>query len=102
MPLLDHLHPPLHPHHHWESFHSNWATRLADELNDNWLPEDYIAEEQTHAGGHLEIDVATFAQPSEAGMAQPQQGGQRYSRLTYGRPLPLVTPCRRSFPTASR
>lgn len=34
MPLLDHFHPPLHPRHHWESFHSNWATRLADALND--------------------------------------------------------------------
>jgi pimeloyl-ACP methyl ester carboxylesterase len=32
MPLLDHFHPPLHPHHHWESFHSNWATRIAPAL----------------------------------------------------------------------
>ena len=32
MPLLDHFRPPLYPRHHWESFHSNWATRLADAL----------------------------------------------------------------------
>ncbi len=66
MPLLDHFHPPLHPRHHWESFHSNWATRLADMLNDHWLPPEFIAEEYTHAGTRLEIDVATFEQPSPA------------------------------------
>lgn len=62
MPLLDHFHPPLHPQHHWESFHSNWATRLADALNDQWLPSEFLAEEYTHAGSRLEIDVATFEQ----------------------------------------
>src|SRR4051812_36501793 len=45
MPLLDHFHPPPHPRHHWESFHSNWATRLADELNERWLPPEFMAEE---------------------------------------------------------
>jgi Protein of unknown function (DUF4058) len=62
VPLLDHFHPPLHPRHHWESFHSNWATRLADDLNDHWLPPEFIAEESTLAGARLEIDVATFEQ----------------------------------------
>jgi hypothetical protein len=64
MPLLDHFHPPLHPQHHWESFHSNWATRIADALNDSWLPPEFIAEEYTHAGSRLEIDVATYEQGS--------------------------------------
>jgi hypothetical protein len=45
MPLLDHFQPP----HRWESFHSNWATRLADALNER-LPPEFIAEEHTHAG----------------------------------------------------
>jgi hypothetical protein len=63
MPLLDPFHPPLHPNHHWESFHSNWATRLADALNDRWLPPEFLAEEYTHASTRLEIDVATFEQP---------------------------------------
>ena len=44
MPLLDHFRPPLHPRHHWESFHSNWATRIADALNDQWLPPEYLAQ----------------------------------------------------------
>jgi len=60
MALLDHFRPPLHPLHHWESFHSNWATRIADALNERWLPREFLAEEHTHAGTQLEIDVATF------------------------------------------
>jgi hypothetical protein len=66
MPLLDHFHPPLHPYHHWESFHSNWATRLADALNDQWLPPEFMAEEHTHAGSQVEIDVATFEKSAPA------------------------------------
>jgi hypothetical protein len=59
MPLLDHFHPPLYPHHHWESFHSNWATRIADGIA-ALLPTDYQVEEHTHAGVGFEIDVATY------------------------------------------
>ena len=77
MGLRDHFRPPLHPAHHWESFHSNWATRIADALNERWLPREYLAEEQTHAGTNLEIDVATFEQrsgdlhPLDAGALPP-------------------------------
>ena len=59
MPLLDHFRPPLYPRHHWESFHSNWATRIADALNEH-LPPEYMAEEHTSAGARLEIEVATY------------------------------------------
>lgn len=69
MGLRDHFRPPLHPLHHWESFHSNWATRIADALNERWLPREYLAEEHTHAGAQLEIDVATFAHAPTATVA---------------------------------
>lgn len=59
MPLFDHFHPPLHPHHHWESFHSNWATRIADGIA-AVLPPEYQVEEHIHLGTSVEIDVATF------------------------------------------
>ena len=59
MPLLDHFHPPLSPHHHWESFHSNWATRIADGIAP-LLPADFQVEEHTHAGVGFEIDVAAY------------------------------------------
>jgi hypothetical protein len=72
MPLLDHFHPPITPHHRWESFHSNWATRLADYINDR-LPADFFAEENTHSGTSLQIDIATYeregAQPAGNGAA---------------------------------
>src|SRR5688572_19393077 len=60
MPLLDHFHPPLSAERHWESFHSSWATKLADTLTERWLPPNYIAEEHVHLGPVVEIDVATF------------------------------------------
>src|SRR5215470_6345178 len=59
MPLFDHFHPPLYPHHHWESFHSNWATRIADGIA-AVLPPEFQVEEHTHAGPGFEIDVATL------------------------------------------
>lgn len=59
MPLLDHFRSPLQPHHHWESFHSNWATRLADALTEH-LPPGFLAEEHTYAGNRTEIDVAAY------------------------------------------
>jgi hypothetical protein len=63
MPLLDHFRPPIHPRHGWEAFHSNWATRLADALNDRWLPPEFFAEEHTHGNARLEIDVASYEGP---------------------------------------
>ncbi len=62
MPLLDHFHPPLSVERHWESFHANWATKLADALTERWLPANYIAEEHVHLGPFIEIDVGTFKQ----------------------------------------
>jgi hypothetical protein len=59
MPLHDHFHPPLSTARHWESFHAAWLGSLADALNRD-LPSGYFAEEQTHAGAGVEIDVGTF------------------------------------------
>jgi hypothetical protein len=98
MPLLDHFHPPLHPQRHWESFHSNWATRLADALNDRWLPSEFVAEETTHAGGHLEIDVATYQELQAAASPLPNGGpavtlaAPMYAPPTPARTLPAVFP----------
>src|SRR5690349_540396 len=70
MPLLDHFRPPLFPRHHWESFHSNWATRIADSLNER-LPAEFMAEEHTSAGARLEIDVATYQEQGPAPSPAP-------------------------------
>ena len=60
MPLFDHCHPPLYPHHHWESFHSNWATRIADGIA-AVLPPEFQVEENTYAGPGFEINIITQA-----------------------------------------
>src|SRR5262245_43145177 len=73
MPLLDHFHPPLSAERRWESFHANWATKLADALTERWLPPNYIAEEHVHLGPSVEIDVATFAR--EATASREEEGG---------------------------
>lgn len=72
MPLLDHFHPPLYPRHHWESFHSNWATRIADALT-VLLPADFQVEEHTHTAATLEIDIATY-QEAAAQAGSPRNG----------------------------
>src|SRR4051794_33656614 len=78
MPLLDHFHPPLSTQRHWESFHTTWATAIADALNAEWLPEGYFAEEQLHPAARVEIDVATFeerasaAEPGGVALAGPR------------------------------
>ncbi len=69
MPLLDHFHPPLSAQRRWESFHSSWATRLADALTERWLPPNYIAEEHVHFGPSVEIDVAAFERDTSAPLA---------------------------------
>ena len=66
MPLLDHFHPPLSERRPWESFHTTWASALADGLNRDVLPPGYIALEQVHAGAAIEIDVATLTDPELA------------------------------------
>ncbi len=69
MSLLDHFHPPLSERRPWESFHTTWASAIADLLNRDVLPPGYIALEQVHAGLMLEIDVATFAESGLQGQA---------------------------------
>jgi hypothetical protein len=62
LPLLDHFHAPLSERRPWESFHTTWASALADLLNQEILPPGYIALEQIHAGAAIEIDVPTFSE----------------------------------------
>ncbi len=64
MPLRDHFRPPLSEYRPWDSFHTTWATSIADALNDGQLPAGLIALEHVHAGAPIEIDVATFTESS--------------------------------------
>ena len=94
VPLLDHFHAPLSDRRPWESFHTTWASTLADTLNHDILPPGYIALEQVHAGAAIEIDVATSTEPPSA-MAN---GGTATVTRTVWTPAtaPLVLPA--TFP----
>lgn len=60
MPLLDHFRPPLHGPRRWEGFHHAWATFMAQQLNQERLPEGYFAESEISLGPSLEIEVAAM------------------------------------------
>lgn len=60
MPLYDHFRMPVAQTLPWETLHSSWATRLADSLNDFWLPKQFVALEDTHTGPKGAIDVLTL------------------------------------------
>jgi Protein of unknown function (DUF4058) len=97
MPLLDHFHPPLSQRRHWESFHSAWASALADALNEEWLPDGYFAEEMITVGGRVEIDVATFDElepspPTPLPGGEGRNGGSvAVARKTWAPPTPSAT-----------
>lgn len=75
MPLHDHFHPPLHGPRRWEGFHHAWATFIAQQLNEQTLPEGYFAESEISLGPTLEIDVATMELTSGGGGPPAERGG---------------------------
>src|SRR5690348_6972881 len=89
MPLRDHFHPPLSTERRWESFHAAWLGSLADALNRD-LPDGYFAEEQTHAGATVEIDVGTFEESAGPGGVQRNGGVATL-------PAPVWAPPRAAF-----
>lgn len=71
MPLLDHFHPPLLGHRHWEGFHGWWAAAIAGSLNEHLLPPDYFAEFQVTVGTRIEVDVGTFTEDDTSESPRP-------------------------------
>lgn len=59
MPLLDHFRGTLAQSHQWSAFHSGWASQIVGNLNQNWLPKGFIAQEQSFIR-RFEIDIATY------------------------------------------
>jgi hypothetical protein len=90
MPLLDHFRPPLSQERHWESFHASWAGSLADALNRE-LPQGYFAEELTHAGGVVEVDVATFEGGGGVTVARGNGAAVSAAAPTWSPPAPAQT-----------
>ncbi len=100
MPLRDHFHPPLSERRPWESFHTTWASALADYLTQEVLPPGYIALEQIHAGAAVEIDVATYGEREAAAPASGNGGAVTAARTVWTpATAPLVLPA--VFPPSS-
>jgi hypothetical protein len=90
VPLLDHFHAPLHPRHHWESFHSRWANAIADTL-DRILPRRFFAEVQVHLGARIESDVAEWERPLDPEDEPSTNGpGGGVAIQTYAPPAPTM------------
>jgi len=71
MPLLDHFRPPVSELEQWNSFHSNWATRIADRLTE-LIPHEFRVHENLKLGGGVEIDVAAVrSAPGMNGTTSP-------------------------------
>lgn len=66
MPLYDHFHGPLSDSHQWMSFHSRWATAIADDLNRR-LPKRFLAEAPFNLGPFASADVAEVDQSPDRG-----------------------------------
>ena len=64
MPLLDQFGSPQHPRHRWESFYSNWATRIADVLDDDGLPKEFIAAEFVRGSPPLALPPGGWVPPA--------------------------------------
>jgi hypothetical protein len=88
MPLLDHFHPPLSGHRHWEGFHGRWAAAMADALNQS-LPPEYFAEFQVTLGTRIEVDVATFNE-QVAPEARPNGAGTAVQTRVWSPPAPVA------------
>ena len=86
MPLLDHFKPSVVAQLQWNSFHSNWASRIADDLCE-LLPEPYRAEEHIRASGGVEIDIATYRGTSDQANGKSLNHTQE-ERLSWQPPLP--------------
>ena len=86
MPLLDHFHPPLTPFWQWGSFHSAWASVIAQQLNRDLLPPDYYAQPHVQLGNAYEIDVATWKREAGAGV----DGGPAVATAVWSPPRPAL------------
>ena len=83
MPLLDHFRPPISHEMQWNSFHSAWASFIANSLNDV-VPAEFRVHESLKLGGGIEIDVATVQSP-------PGSNWALTSRHSLWQPTPAVS-----------
>jgi hypothetical protein len=90
MPLQDHFQPPLYPRRAWESFLSQWATSIADQLN-VILPRRFFSEVHLHLGSQVEADVAEYEGFLESEETPEHDGGGGVDVLPWAPPVATLT-----------
>ena len=90
MPLLDHFHPPLLGHRHWEGFHGWWAAAIAGSLNEHLLPADYFAEFQVTLGTRVEVDVGTFNEGNGSDASRSDGAATAVQTRVWAPPTPVA------------
>jgi hypothetical protein len=91
MPLYDHFHQPMKRKFPWTALHSAWATFLATNLVERWLPSPFTALEHTYMGTDIEIDVATYETALEGSAASGNGGTSAALPRTWAVPTPRAT-----------
>jgi hypothetical protein len=89
MPLRDHFRPPLDELRHWEGFHATWPVMIVAQLRRK-LPRRYFAEPRVHSGSSAEIDVTTFEDESEGGLAAGNGNGGGIATAIWAPPRPTL------------
>lgn len=91
MPLFDHFRPPVSDALAWSTLHAGWASNLVEDLNENWLPDGFVAGERSYSGKHPEIDIATWEKPVVARAGTNSHGATSTTTAVYTVPEPDVT-----------
>lgn len=71
MPLLDHFRTPISPRFPWQSFSVVWSVHLAGCLNQQILPEKYLAQIRAQSSLRVETDVSA-GEHDESSWKPPQ------------------------------
>lgn len=74
MPLRNHFRPPVLARVPWESLHSGWIGRLAEQLS-TVLPPGYVALDRMRIDGNLEIDIGAAEDDSGRSPASAEPTG---------------------------
>ena len=95
MPLLDHFHEPLKTYCEWHTFHTHWAVKMAEHLNEFRLGDTYLSHAEAKAGAPIGIDVATFERDESGSLFEELNGhgggGVAVATKVYAPPSPPIT-----------
>jgi hypothetical protein len=93
MPLKNHA--KLKDEVQWGTFHSNWAVKMVDRLNEMILSERYKSESNTHLGTRAEVDIATLERNDSGTLFDSAngsgQGGFAVEVTSYAPPAPPLS-----------